>query len=571
MKQRTTLDKIRESLRLQQSYNTIARYVLDFALDRGLISLIRGFFLEWLYDVPPPPPELTRPVKVRLMLQELGPIYVKVGQLVSSQAQALPQEWASELSKLQSNVRPFPYEQVRDIVVTELGGPPEELFADFDDAPFAAASLSQVHRASLVSGEDVVVKVQRPNVQSQVRADVGIMAWLARLAERRIRWAKEMGLVGVVDEFGSQVLSELDYRGEAYNVTRLDHNLAAIPGARLPVVYGDYSTGRVLTMEYIDGIKINDIAAIEAAGFDKHDLAESALRATLKQILIDGFFHGDLHPGNILVNRQDGTIVYLDVGMVGEIGLRQRASLINLLMVMRQQDVGGLAQAARSLSVPFREVNDAAFQRDFERRVGRLMQRQNVPMSETLNATFEVMRDNGLQFDPQLTLAVKSFMQMEAAGRTLNPEGGFVELGMGMTLELVQEQITADNIANALKKEAAYTLREVAQRLPTLQEATLKWLNQYEKGRLEIYHDVSGLGEHVNRLNRMGRYIIIGILLSGMIIGSAIVTGFAAALGAEQATLFTNIAFVGYVTAMILAAFLVLIILWRLWQGRDET
>jgi predicted unusual protein kinase regulating ubiquinone biosynthesis (AarF/ABC1/UbiB family) len=223
------------------------------------------------------------------------------------------------------------------------------------------------------------------------------------------------------------------------------------------------------------------------------------------------------------------------------------------------------------LSIPFREVNDKAFQRDFERRVGRLMQRQNVPMSETLNATFEVMRDNGLQFDPQLTLAVKSFMQMEAAGRALNPEGGFVELGMGMTLELVQEQITADNIANALKKEAAYTLREVAQRLPTLQEATLKWLNQYEKGRLEIYHDVSGLGEHVNRLNRMGRYVIIGILLSGMIIGSAIVTGFAAALGAEQASLFTNIAFTGYVAAMILAGLLVLIVLWRLWQGRDKT
>jgi ubiquinone biosynthesis protein len=456
-------------------------------------------------------------------------------------------------------------------VVTELGGPPEELFATFAEAPFAAASLSQVHRATLVSGEDVVVKVQRPNVQSQVRADVGIMDWLARLAERRVRWAQEMGLVGVVDEFGAQVLAELDYRGEAYNVTRLDRNLAAIPGARLPVVYSDYSTGRVLTMEYIDGIKINDIAAIEAASFDKRTLAESALRATLKQILIDGFFHGDLHPGNILVNRSDGTIVYLDVGMVGEISLRQRASLINLLMVMQQQDVGGLAQAARSLSIPFREVNDKAFQRDFERRVGRLMQRQNVPMSETLNAVFEVMRDNGLQFDPQLTLAVKSFMQMEAAGRALNPEGGFVELGVGMTLELVQEQITADNIANALKKEAAYTLREVAQRLPTLQEATLKWLNQYEKGRLEIYHDVSGLGEPVSRLNRMGRYIIIGILLSGMIIGSAIVTGFAAALGAEQATLFTNIAFIGYTAAMILAGFLVFIILWRLWQGRDET
>ncbi len=570
MKRRSRLDEFRESLRLQQSYNTIMRYGLDFALDRGLIGLTRRFFLEWLYGIDQSPDVLTVPVKTRLLLQELGPIYVKVGQLISSQSQALPSDWAVELSKLQSSVRPFPYEQVREIIIAELGAPPEEVYATFNPIPLAAASLGQVHRATLHTGEEVVVKVQRPNVIKQVRADVGIMSWLARLVQRRLQWAQDMGLVGVVDEFGQQVLAELDYRIEAYNIIRLNQNLEGIPAARLPVIYNEQCTGRVLTMEFIDGVKLTNLAAIDEAGFDKEELAKNALRATLKQILIDGFFHGDLHPGNVFVNRRDGDIVFLDVGMVGELTVRQRANMINMLLVMQQQDVRGLAQAARSLSVPFREVNESAFLRDFERRVGRLMQQQTAPMSETLNEVMSVLRENGLQLDPSLTLAIKSMMQMEVAGRLLFPQGGFVEVGMGITLELVRKEITAENITNVVKQEATYTLREVAQRLPSLQEATLKWLDQYQKGRLEIYHDTSGLNDQVDRLGRLVRYVVLGILLGGLIVGSAIATGIAAAFEFEQSATFTTIAFTGYVAASILAGLLILFILWQLWHGRDK-
>jgi ubiquinone biosynthesis protein len=323
-------------------------------------------------------------------------------------------------------------------------------------------------------------------------------------------------------------------------------------------------------MEFIDGIKITDLATLDEAGFNKEELAKNALRATLKQILIDGFFHGDLHPGNIFVNRSDGDIVFLDVGMVGELSVRHRANMINLLLVMQQADVRGLAQAARALSVPFREVNEHAFQHDFERRVGRLMQQQSVPMSETLNEVMSVLRENGLQLDPSLTLAIKSMMQMESAGRLLFPEGGFVEVGMGVTLELIRKEITAENITNVVKQEATYTLREVAQRLPSLQEATLKWLDQYQKGRLEIYHDTSGLNEQIDRLGRLVRFVILGILLSGMIVGSAIATGIAAAFEADHSSTFTTIAFVGYMSAAVLTFLLIILIVWQLWSSRDK-
>lgn len=568
MRERSSLEKGRERIRLQQSYNVIARYVIDLLLDRGVIGATRRFFIEQLYGLPHLSRTLTPPEKVRFMLQDLGPIYVKVGQLISSQAQALPPEWAQEMNKLQANVRPFPYAQVQEQIIAELGEPPEEIFGWFDPEPLAAASLAQVHRATLPSGEQVVVKVQRPNIQNQVKADVGIMDWLANLAEQRSGWARDMGLVGFVNEFGSQVLLELNYGIEAYNSVRLEGNLADIEGVRLPVIYDQYSTTRVLTMEFVDGFKITDLEAIEAAGFSREQLADAALRATIKQILIDGFFHGDLHPGNVLVSRDDGTIIYLDTGMVGELDVNQRLHLIGMLLDIQRQDVRGLALDTRALSQPFRKVNEKRFQQGFERQVGRLLQTTGTPFSVIMDTILNILRDNGLALDPSLTLATKSIMQMEAIGTALFPGGGLLDEGLPATFELVRQQITPENVTNVVKKEASYTMREVAQNLPSLQEATASWFNQYKKGRFEIYHDFSGLDEPLEQLTGMTRQLLIGILLAGIIIGSAIATGIAAAFGGERSGLFSTIAFSGYVAATIVAVTIVLTILWRLRSGQ---
>ncbi len=570
MKQRSSLQKARESLRLEHTYNTISLYGMDFVLDRGIIGNSRRFFLKKLYGVPQPDEPVPLPVKVRLMLQELGPVYVKVGQLISSQAQALPPDWAEQFAKLQSNVRPFPYEQVNEIIVAELGAPPEELFATIDHEPLAAASLAQVHRATLKSGEQVVLKVQRPNSQKQVKADVGIMDWLARLAAGRIGWARDIDLVGMVDEFGSQVLLELDYTIEAYNAFRLNQNLAIIPGVRVPVFYDNLSTRRVLTMEYVDGFKITNIPAIEAAGFDRAKLAQDFLRSTLKQVLIDGFFHGDLHPGNVNISRKDGTIIYLDMGMMGELDVRERMNLASLLFALNQGDVRGMGQAVRALSVPFRTVDEQVFQKAFERRVGRLMQQTNVPMATIMNDVMDVMRENGLQFNSDLTLAVKSIIQMEAIGLALFPKVGLIKEGVQITLELIQQEVTPEKIANTVIDEATFTIRQVMQELPSLQEATQGWLKQYKKGRFEVYLDTSGFNAPMAQLESLTRYIILGILLTGIIVGSAIATGIAAAFDVSRSELFTVIAFTGYMAATVIAAVLSLILLWQLWSKRPR-
>ena len=569
MRTSSSLDRFRESLRLQQVYNTFVRYGMDVLFDRGLMGDFRRSMQSWVYDPPQSLVPLSTPVKVRLMIEELGPIYVKMGQIVSSQAQTLPVEWGQELKKLQSNVPPFPTEQVRQIIAAELGAPPEAIFASFDPSPLAAASTAQVHRATLPFGQSVVVKVQRPNIQQQVRADLGIMRNAVRVLTRRSNWARDLDLRGMLSEFRDNILIELDYGYEAYHAFRLNRNLESIEGCRVPHIYQEFSTSKVLTMEFIDGVKITDLVAIEAAGLDRQTLAENTLRSMVKQLLIDGFFHSDPHPGNLLVNLQSGEINYLDLGMVGELDLRQRTSLINLFMVLNQLDTTGLAQAMLSVSQPFREVDERAYYRDFERRVGRYLEYDTrSTFGQTVSVGLSLLQEHGLRLNSQFTLALKSLMQAEAITRLLVPREDIIGLINKHVQELVLQQVTTENINKVVTKEGVYLLRELVQRMPSLRDAAFKWLEQYQSGQFTLRLDTSDLSKDINTIRSVGRQIIIGLMLVGMIIGSSIAIGIAESSGGS-ASMLPQIAFIGYIGSMVVAGLFVIVLLWRLWLG-DE-
>jgi ubiquinone biosynthesis protein len=570
---RSRVDRVRESLRLQQVYNVFLRYGVDMLLDRGGLGDYRRFMQEKIYDPPQPVVHLSTPVKTRLMIQELGPTYVKMGQIVSSQAQVLPMEWDVELTKLQSEVPPFPIEQVREILVEELGEPPEDLFATFDPQPLAAASTAQVHRATLHDGQEVVVKVQRPGITTQVKADLGIMDSAARMIERRVGWARDVGLRGILEEFSTNVIAELDYTGEAYNAVRLSRNLESIEGVRIPIIYRDLSTSKVLTMEYVEGVKAIDLPAIEAAGIDRKALAEVALRSLVKQLLIDGFFHGDPHPGNVLVDLKTGDLVYLDTGMVGELDVNQRMNLIQLLVAVRQGDVKGMAQIMLGLSVPFREVDEKAYYRDFERQVGRYMEPgAAASFSGAVNVGFALLQQHGLRLDPELTLAIKTLMQVEAISSLLHPESGISVLGVDITKELLVEQVTADKVVEVITQQATLSLREVVQRLPSLQEATVKWLDQYQKGRFEVHIDTGDLSREMKSIRVMGRQVIIGVMLVGMLIGSSIAASISPLtmelIGVWE--FLPRIAMIGFTASLIVSGIFILVMLWRLARGQDR-
>ena len=569
----TGIDTVRENLRLQQVYNVMLRYGLEMLLDQGVLGDLRRRMQQWIYHPDKKLEALSTPVKVRLMLQELGPTYVKMGQIVSSRADVLPPDWEIEMNKLQSDVPPFPYEHVEEELISELGASPQELYAYFENEPFAAASTAQVHRATLPSGEDVVVKVQRPGIRTQVKADLGIMGNAARVMERRAEWARDADFVGVLKEFGDNIVAELDYGGEAYNARRISVNMAGIEGVHIPVVYSNYSTSRILTMDFVDGVKVSNVAAIAQAGLDRHALAETVIRSLTKQLLVDGFFHADPHPGNVLIGLETGLVYYIDMGMVGELDINQRINLIQLLMVVKQHDSRGLAQVMHSLSKPFKEVDDRNYYRKFDRQVGRYLEPDSGgSFSTAVSQALNLLMESGLRLDPELTLALKALMQLEAITSVLLPDSSVVEMAERHVRQVAIEEITTDRVTEIIRKEATNTAREVIQRMPSLQEATLKWLDQYEKGRFTVEMDTSDLTEELGRVRQLGGQAVIAIILTGMLIGSAIAIAVSTSetVGESLGTFFPRLAFISFIFAMIIASIAVIVLLWRYWRGDSE-
>ncbi|MGD2059350.1 MAG: AarF/UbiB family protein [Acidimicrobiia bacterium] len=559
-----------ERLRLLRVYDTLWVYTVDAAFDRGGFSArMRRAMQQWMWKPDIPPAQVKAPVRFRLLLQELGPTYVKMGQIVSSQGRALPAEWEHELEKLQSEVGPFPYEEVRARIVEDLGAPPEELFGVFEPEPLAAASLAQVHRATLHDGTQVVVKVQRPGIHEQLRSDVRILVRLGEALERRARWARDVDLSGILYEFGSTLLRELDYTIEAYNARKLNRVLEPIEGLHVPDVHPQLSTSSVLTLEFIDGVKPTRTADIDNAGLDRGLIADRMIRGAVKMLIIDGFFHGDPHPGNVLVDLDSGRLTLLDTGMVGELSFQDRIKLGSLMMVVRNRDVIGLAQTLRALSTPFRETDDAQFYKNFERKLTPYLDPppgQKVELvSKVLPTAMEVLRDSGYRLNPQLTLAIKAMTQAEAITAALVPEwtgGEFTERAVDAALGFIPTVVTPDAVRAAATKQVSYLAREAAQQIPSLQEGALKWLQHLRRGAVRVELDTSGLDAQVSQLRGIASMLALSILVVGLVIGSAIAAGVS---GLEESPLAAvkNLSLVVFAGASVLGAVAAVVLAWR--------
>ena len=578
MRRQTQREKLHERVRLLQVYEVFMRYGTDAAFDRGALGDVRRRMQNWLYRPEHPVEPLADPVKARLLLQELGPTYVKFGQIVSSRADSLPQEWEHELAKLQSDVKPFSAEEAREVVESELGAPPEKLYAHFSAKPLAAASLAQVHRATLEDGRDVVVKLQRPRIESKVKSDLQILRRAAHTMERRSASLRDIGIEQVVTEFGSTLLLELDYTIEAYNARRLAQNLAGIEGVHIPEIHRHLSTERVITMEFIDGVPATDRESIVGAGLDPVAIADAAVRASIKMLLIDGFFHADPHPGNVIVSLDTGVLTFVDTGMVGTLTLKQRFSLINLLTTAGQRDPLALAQALRGVSQPMeapprngRAPDGGAFDRDFEQTITPMMdveEGEKLQLAKIMSAALELLREHGLRPDPQLSLAMKAMTQAEEFTKVLYPPGSsasFVEKATAITRELVEQSITRDAVVGYARKQGMYAARQAAQNMPSLQEVAGLWIRQLRSGKFEVKVDTSDLDHQIDRVNDMARMSTWAIVVVGVLIGSAI-----AATAGTSGSLATirHMALVSYAIATVIALLVVLVMGWRLIRGR---
>jgi ubiquinone biosynthesis protein len=518
---------IAENLRAAQIMDIISRYTQDIAVERTPLARLRYSVQELLFQDVDQMRKLSLPEKVRYMIQEMGPTFVKFGQIISSRTMDLPPEWREQLEKLQSNVPPFSFKKARQIIIDELHDTPENLFASFEESPFAAASIAQAHRATLHDGTKVVVKVQRPNIEVAVKADLNIINDLAKQIQRKQEWAKTMDLYGLVNEFGQSILSEMDYRNEASNINLLAHNMESFENVHIPQVYSSLTSSKVLTMEYLPGVKIIEVEKIDTAGLDRKVLAQDFVRAIVKQALFDGYFHADPHPGNILVNLETGKIGFLDMGLMGELNRTQRMGLADVLVSFVEKDGYNLGKAVLRLSVPIpgAVVDEKAFLESMDMYARRFLV-DDVTMSAILDGLQNIMGRYGLRLDSNFVLAFKALMQADQIIRALDPQMVFTELAVSSSRAELLEQFNAETVADMFGKQLSRSSREVIYRLPSLVDATTKWLDQYEKGRMSLHVDTSDLTPQVEKLDRalsksLDR-LLIGLIMAGWLVGAAI-------------------------------------------------
>jgi ubiquinone biosynthesis protein len=542
---------IAENLRVVQILDIVERYTKDIAVEMTPLARFRVFMQELIFREVDPIHDMELPEKVRHMLQELGPTFVKFGQIVSSRAEQLPPEWEEELARLQSNVPPFPYESAREIFIHELNDTPEALLGSFEKEPFAAASTAQVHRATLHDGTPVVVKIQRPNIDVTVKADLNVMNDLAKRFQRKQEWAKEIDLRGLVKEFSEGILFELDYRNEASNIGLLSRNMAQFDFIDVPAVYNELSSTKVLTMGFVSGVKISDVAAIDEAGLDKGAISREFVHAMVKQTLFDGFFHADPHPGNVMVNLDSGHIGFLDMGLMGEMNRSQRMALADLLVSMVEQDGYNMGKAALRLSKPLPGVivDEAQFLEGMDRFGQRFLGVEDADMSYVFSSLQDMLRRNGMRLDPNFTLAFKTLMQADEIIRRLDPTINLSVSAVESSKMLLRQQANTEYIGEQVRKQISRSSREVIYRIPNLVEATTKWLDQYEKGKLSVHIDVSDLSKEVTKLDEaLGKALdrlVIGMILAGWLVGSAIVSTVDITVGEYQLTNLAYYMFIG--------------------------
>ncbi len=497
------------------------------------------------------------PQRLRLVLEELGPTFIKLGQVLSTRPDLLPSAYIAELSKLQDTVPPVPWGPIRARIDLELGAPLEELFADFEPIPIAAASLSQVHAATLPGGTPVVVKVQRPNIQALIETDLEILFDLARLVQERTPVGTVYDLIEIAEEFSITLRAELDFCREGRNADRFRANFADEPYLHIPHVYWDFSTRRVLVMERISGIKFDDTEALDAAGYDRKRIAMNAARMIIKEVLDDGFFHADPHPGNFAVMPNE-VIGAMDFGMVGHLSHRARTDLIRLYIVAIQLDEEGIVDQLIHMGVVGGSLDRMVLQRD----VTRLLRKYHgMPMGairarEVIEDIMPVAFRHNLHLPSDLWILGKTMAMMEGIGLKLVPDFDIFAVSEPYVRRFMKQLISPRAWGPPLLKGA----NDWAALMRLIPRVSSQVLTRVEREGLELRIDIKDLDQVLTRVDRQANRLSLSMLLAAFIVGLALLVP-AFNLG-EQINLATIVVIVGFIGVSLLGLLLIFSI-WR--------
>ncbi|MEN6521227.1 MAG: AarF/ABC1/UbiB kinase family protein [Armatimonadota bacterium] len=466
-------------------------------------------------------PEVTpEPEHLLYILQELGPTFVKLGQLLSTRPDILPEPYIAALTKLQDTANTVPVDQIKSIIQEELGQPVESVFAYFDEVPLAAASLGQVHAATLHDGTQVIIKVQRPGITKVIDRDIDIMYMVSKLLERRWERVRTYAITEIVDEFAITIHEELDYTIEANNTDRLRAVLLHEKNARVPKIMWDIVTKRVLTMERIDGIKITDIERLNAAGFDTVQIADRLSAVMFKQIFIDGFFHADPHPGNILVTP-DQEIALLDAGQVRQLDLETRTGLLRMVIAFEHQDTHLFTEVITEIGITRGEVNTQALSQDLEKV---LRQFYNVPaqamdIGKILIRVMDVSARHKIRLPVGFSVIGKVMVNLESINRMLDPNFNFTKAVRPYIARAVREELSPEDILT----DSYRSLIDLKRLIFGLPDHLHQLLHKAVSGTLRIEFKHKGLEELESRLDKITNRLAFALIVGSTIIGSSII------------------------------------------------
>ena len=454
-----------------------------------------------------------------MIAEELGPTFVKFAQVLSIRPDLLPQPLIHEFEKLQDRVPPFPFSQVREIIKKETGKEIEDLFDDFQETVLASASIGQVHRAKLKGGEEVVVKVQRPDVQEQVERDIAIMKEGVNMADRYLKKQGVLNADEIIKTFERTMLKELDYNNEARNIEQFRNFYNNHKNFYIPKAYRKFSTDKMLVIEYCKGCKINDVKQIREWGLEPKKIAENGINIYLTQIFEYGYFHADPHPGNVFV-RQDGVICLIDFGMVGRLMTRDKYSFAGVFISLAQQDSKRMASNLKKLAISD-EIEDM---RNFQYDINEIIEDySNLDVSESnigemTGRLQKLMYDYKISVPGSVFLIFRAFAILEGIGKQVHPHFNTYDFIKPYGKKLIEDQFSAKNIFN----EASYRAEQLNDLLTAWPRDIKEIMGKIRKGKLHVEIEHQGYGYLLKKLDSLTNRISFSLMIASLLIASAI-------------------------------------------------
>ncbi|MFW6414660.1 MAG: ABC1 kinase family protein [Verrucomicrobiota bacterium] len=520
--------KIRKLYRIGTAYRQFQRYreIAKILLRHGFDDLIFTFGLRRYLPLgrrrQRPMPEITpttRYQRLRMVVEELGPTFIKFGQLLSSRRDLLPREFIAELETLQDKVTPFSAEEARAIVEEELGGSLDDIFKSFNPQPSASASIAQVHEAVTHGGERVAVKIRRPHIQKTVETDISIMYSLANFAQKMVEGSEVFEIERVVTQFARMIRKELDFSLEFSNIQRFNRCFEHKDFVHVPKVYSELSSHRVLTMEYISGIKITDLDSYEKADLDREAVATRGAEFMLEQIFTHGFFHADPHPGNIRI-LPGNVLCMLDYGIMGTFSERNRDELAKLVMGFTEMDEHAVSKAVMELSSSGSFIRTTELEADIANFMEDHLYRPvgEINLGNVMGELGNLLIHYDIHLPPNFFLIIKCIATAEGVGQRLIPEFDLQEYAKPFAHQIMRDQIKPKKTL----KDIYYTAMDTRALLRDLPSEIKNAFNMFREGNMRIKFQHTGLEELRHTHDQVSNRIVFGIVLAALIIGSSV-------------------------------------------------